>query len=369
MEAQLQISPLKDWGFKIGSPLIISGPCSAETEEQVLQTVRLLAKQNVHLIRAGIWKPRTRPNSFEGVGSIGLLWLKNAGQEANLPVCVEVANAKHVNEALKAGIDVLWIGARTTVNPFAVQEIADALNGVNIPIMIKNPVNPDIDLWVGSIERISKSGIKKIAAIHRGFSSYEKSKYRNKPHWEIPIELKRRIPELPLICDPSHICGNTETLLFIAQTAMDLNFDGLMLESHINPKKALSDAKQQITPENLSILLSNIILRRVSTDDAKFLSKLEDLREQIDQMDENVVNILAERMGISREIGQFKKDHNITILQPARWDEIVRNRAKQGTEKELTKDFVIRLFEIIHQESIHQQTLVMNTDVSGKIVV
>ncbi len=361
MDNKLKLAGIKDWGFKTSSPLIIAGPCSAETEEQVMETVMALAKQNVQMIRAGIWKPRTRPNSFEGVGFIGLQWLKKAGKEAGLPVCVEVANAKHALDALKLGIEALWIGARTTVNPFAVQEIADALQGVDVPVMIKNPVNTDLELWIGAIERINKAGITKIAAIHRGFSSYEKTKYRNKPHWEIPIELKRRIPELPLICDPSHICGSTDYLLSVSQTAIDLNYDGLIIESHINPKKALSDAKQQLTPEELGELLSKIIYRRVSSDDAKFLSRLEDFRDKIDHLDETLVNMLADRMDVSREIGKYKKEKNITIFQPGRWDEIVRNREKQGTEKKLTVEFVRQLFEIIHQESIHHQNKVMNS--------
>lgn len=356
----LKISSLKNWGFNIGAPLIIAGPCSAESEEQLMQTVRQLSKKNVHVLRAGIWKPRTRPGSFEGVGFIGLQWLKKAGKEAGLPVCVEVANAQHAFEALKMGIDMIWIGARTTVNPFAVQEIAEALRGVDIPVMIKNPVNTDLELWIGAIERINKAGITKIAAIHRGFSSYEKTKYRNKPHWEIPIELKRRIPDLPLICDPSHICGTTEIIQNVAQTAMDLNYDGLMIESHFNPEVALSDAKQQLTPDELEKLLSQIIYRRVSTDDAKFLSRLEDFRDKIDHLDETIVNMLSERMEISRNIGHYKKQNKVTILQPNRWDEIVRKRVEQGTGKKLTEEFVMQLFEIIHQESIHHQTKVMN---------
>lgn len=358
----MKIDKINHWGFSVGTPLIISGPCSAETEEQVFSTVRALAKQHVHILRAGIWKPRTRPNAFEGVGFVGLQWLKNAGKEVGLPVAVEVANSKHVFEALKLGVDVLWIGARTTVNPFSVQEIADALSGINIPVLVKNPVNPDIELWLGAIERISKAGITKIAAIHRGFSGYEKSKYRNKPHWEIPIELKRRIPELPIICDPSHIAGNTEMLLSLSQIAMDLNYDGLMLESHINPKEALSDAKQQLTPEELGKLLSNLIYRKSSIEDRKILSEIEDLRDNIDQLDNKIIAILAERMGIAEQIGICKKKNNITILQSRRWEEIVKNRIKQGVDKKLTKDFMLKLFEIIHQESIQHQTIVMNDE-------
>ena len=348
-------------GYKVERPFLVSGPCGAETEEQVMQTAIELAKQPVNLMRAGIWKPRTRPNSFEGAGEIGLTWLKQASKVTGIPVTVEVANKKHVEAALKAGIDVLWIGARTTVNPFAVQEIADTLRGVDIPVMIKNPVNPDVELWIGAIERMVKAGITKIAVIHRGFSSYEKTIYRNRPNWEIPIELKRRIPEIPMLCDPSHISGKRELLLPISQLAMDLNYDGLMIETHINPDKALSDSKQQITPVQLGELLSKLVCRKQSIDDTLTLRMIEGLREKMDNIDYEILNLIAKRMGIARRIGEYKKENNITILQAERWDEILQSRMQSGLEKELDKEFVKKLFEIIHHESIHQQALLMNT--------
>lgn len=362
MELQLNIKSLEEWGFPVGKPLIISGPCSAETEEQVMQTALRLAKQNVHILRAGIWKPRTRPNSFEGIGTVGLPWLKAAGKAINKPVAVEVANVKHVYEALKFGVDILWVGARTTVNPFAVQEIADALQGVDIPVLVKNPINPDLELWIGALERISKAGITKLGAIHRGFSNYEKTKYRNKPNWELPIELKRRIPNLPIVCDPSHICGTTEFLLEVSQEAMDLNFDGLMLESHITPKEAWSDAKQQVTPEELGQLLSQIVYRKEKVEDVVTLSKLEYLRGKIDKIDSDLIDLIAKRMEIAREIGAHKKEQNVTILQSNRWEEIMQKMLKAGTEKNLTEDFITKLFDIIHAESIHHQTQVMNNE-------
>ncbi|MFH1005034.1 MAG: chorismate mutase [Bacteroidota bacterium] len=347
-------------GLEITGPLIIAGPCSAETEEQILGTARQIASlKNVSIFRAGIWKPRTRPGSFEGVGSIGLEWLKKAKAETELRTTVEVATAKHVYEALKYGIDFLWIGARTIVNPFSVQEIADSLRGVNIPVMIKNPINPDLELWIGAIERLQKAGITQLAAIHRGFSTYDKSQYRNKPMWEIPIELKRRMPDIPMICDPSHICGKTNLLLNVSQTAIDLDYQGLMIETHCNPAFALSDAKQQITVTELKELLKKIIIRVSFVEDKKFIGMLEGLRDKIDELDNDIVTILANRMEISRTIGQCKKQNNITILQRNRWNEIVQDRIKQGMEKHLTSDFVMKLFEIIHQESIHHQSLVM----------
>lgn len=361
MVPKLKIENRSLFRLPIDTPFIISGPCSAETEEQLVQTAIELSKLNkVHVLRAGIWKPRTRPNAFEGVGSVGLEWLKTAKAATGLATAVEVANVKHLDEALKWDVDMLWIGARTTVNPFAVQEIADALKGVNIPVLVKNPVNPDLELWIGALERLNQAGITQIAAIHRGFSSYEQTKYRNKPNWEIPIELKRRIPELPILCDPSHICGSTELLLSVSQNAMDLNFNGLMLESHTNPKRAWSDAKQQLTPQELGELLNKIILRKASVDDLVTMSTLEDLRDKIDEMDDEIITIIANRMKLAESIGKCKKEKNITILQSKRWDKIVKSRLKTGTEKNLTKEFILKLFEIIHQESIYHQSLIMN---------
>lgn len=347
-------------GLTLSSPLVIAGPCSAETEDQVLQTAReIAALKRVSILRAGIWKPRTRPGQFEGIGSIGLEWLKKAKAETGLPTAVEVANSKHVEEALKSGIDFLWIGARTTVNPFSVQEIADCLKGVNIPVLIKNPVNADLELWMGAIERIQKAGIEKIGAIHRGFSSYDKSKYRNKPMWEIPIELKRRMPNIPMLCDPSHICGNRELLLNVSQTAIDLDYEGLMIETHCNPSVALSDAKQQVTPAELDKIIDKLVVRLSSVEDKKFISSLEDFRDRIDELDDSLITLLANRMEIARSIGEYKKQNGVTILQQARWNEIVENRTKQASENQLTIAFVMKIFESIHQESIHHQKQVM----------
>ncbi|MBC7476417.1 MAG: bifunctional 3-deoxy-7-phosphoheptulonate synthase/chorismate mutase type II [Candidatus Sericytochromatia bacterium] len=358
----LQLKEFFSRDTKGGKPFIIAGPCSAETEEQVHETVRQLAKQNVDAIRAGIWKPRTRPNSFEGIGTIGLKWLKDACKEVNLPAAVEVANAKHVYECLKFGIDILWIGARTTVNPFAVQEIADALEGADVPIMVKNPINPDLELWIGAIERLHKAGLRRIAAIHRGFSSYEKTKYRNRPYWEIPIELKRRIPNLPIICDPSHICGTRELIASVCQKAMDLNFDGLIIESHRDPSHAWSDAAQQVTPDRLSEIINNLILRRVSTDNPEFNTQLEDLRNKIDRVDDELLDILSQRMEIVKDIANCKKENNITILQPGRWDEIVKNSLVKGRKRNLSDDMITTLFQAVHKESIRKQTEIMNEE-------
>lgn len=340
-------------------PLVIAGPCSAETEEQVIDTAKQLAANGVKIFRAGIWKPRTRPNNFEGVGTIGLQWFKRVKQETGMYTSTEVANVKHVFEALKYNVDIIWIGARTTANPFAVQEIADALSGVDIPVLVKNPVNPDVELWIGAFERLNKVGIKKLAAIHRGFSSYGKSIYRNDPQWQLPIELRRRIPDLPIITDPSHICGNREMLYYVSQEAMDLNFDGLIVESHINPDKALSDAKQQITPTELDKLIKRLVLRESKVEN-KILYSLEELRKQIDKYDDDVMNVLENRMKVVDQIGQYKKENNITILQRDRWDEILTKHSEKGKKKGLSEDFIIKVFSAIHQESIDHQTAIMN---------
>ncbi len=340
-------------------PILISGPCSAESEEQVLTIARDLAPLDINLYRAGIWKPRTRPGAFEGIGEVGLKWLQAVQQETGLKVCVEIANAHHVELCLEHGIDVLWIGARSTVNPFTVQEIADALKGVDIPVMVKNPVNPDLNLWIGAIERINNAGITKLAAIHRGFSSYAKGKYRNQPMWEIPIELRRQLPNLPVFCDPSHITGKREYLLEVSQKAYNLDFDGLMLESHCNPDKALSDNEQQITPANLKLLLEKLVVRQRNSSDAQFNSNLEQLRAIIDQQDEELVRVLRERMTIVEQVGALKKEQNITILQPDRWNEIFHSRTEWAQKHNLSEDFVLHIFQLIHQESIRKQTEVM----------
>lgn len=344
-----------------GNKLIISGPCSAETEEQMMETAIQLDKLNkVDLLRAGIWKPRTRPNSFEGVGEAALPWLKNAGDAIGVPVCTEIANATHVEAALKAGVDVLWLGARTTVNPFSVQEIADALKGVDIPVMVKNPINPDLELWMGGIERIQLAGINNITAVHRGFSSFEKTVYRNVPMWEIPIELKLRMPNIPIVCDPSHICGRRDLLASVSQKAMDLAMDGLMLESHINPTEAWSDAAQQITPKVLGELLQGIVSRHETADNTEVLGQLEKYRSEIDLLDEKIIEVFSKRMEIAREIGKYKKENDITILQTSRWKEIYDARKAMATELGLNESFVEVLLTEIHKESIKQQNDVMN---------
>lgn len=353
--------PIQDWfpNIKIERPVVISGPCSAETEEQVIETCKQLAATGtVDVLRAGIWKPRTRPGSFEGIGSVGLQWLRSAKEETGLPIAVEVANVKHIYESLKAGVDILWLGARTTVNPFSVQEIADALKGVDIPVMIKNPINPDLELWIGAIERIHQAGINRIAAIHRGFASHGEKKYRNTPHWQIPIELKRRIPHMPLICDPSHICGNRTNLAAIAQESMDLNYDGVMIESHIDPDNAWSDAKQQVVPERLAEIINNLVVRTEIP--AKDDGLLEAYRAQIDKYDDEILAIFSQRMRVAENIGRYKKEHGITILQSKRWEDILAHMTDKGTKAGLSPEFIEKFLKAVHQESINHQNAVMN---------
>lgn len=361
MVVDVDLKPVTLQGLDKKRPLIMAGPCSAESEEQVLNTARKIAALDIPVFRAGIWKPRTRPNAFEGVGSVGLPWLQTVKQETGMLVSTEVANVKHVYEALKYGIDIIWIGARTSANPFAVQEIADSLKGVKIPVFVKNPVNPDVDLWIGAIERINQAGIEQIAAIHRGFSSYEKSIYRNAPHWQVPIELRRRIPDLPIITDPSHICGSRDLIYDISQKAMDLNFDGLIIETHENPDKAWSDAKQQLTPEGLKAVLDRLILRHPDVDEEMMLT-LAELRDQIDKLDDKLINLVEERMKVVESIGTYKKENNITILQNKRWDDMLRSRLILGERKGLSEDFISKLFRAIHQESINKQTRIMNDE-------
>ncbi len=343
-----------------GEPIIIAGPCSAESEEQVLKTARGLAKQKIDLFRAGIWKPRTRPGSFEGVGRIGLKWLQKVKEETGLKVTTEVANREHVFEALKHDIDVLWLGARTTVNPFSVQEIADAIEGSNIPIMIKNPINPDLKLWLGAIERIYKSGIENIAVIHRGFSHHGDSRFRNVPRWQIPIELKRQFPQLEVICDNSHICGRRDILQEVAQKAMDLDFNGLMTETHPDPDNAWSDSAQQITPETFHELVNNLVLRSTSSNNKSFIETLEHLRSEIDEIDTELINTLGRRMKIADKIGLYKKENNIAILQTTRWNEILDNQIAKGKNVGLSENFMSIILRAIHQESINHQAEIMN---------
>ena len=361
MKLKLNIQPLSSWINVKNEPLIISGPCSAETEDQLLSTAHLLAAtKKVSILRAGIWKPRTRPGEFEGIGSIGLEWLKRAKAETGLPTAVEVANAKHVEEALTAGVDILWIGARSTVNPFTVQEIADALQGVDIPVLVKNPVNPDLQLWVGALERINKAGITKLGAIHRGFSSFEKSAFRNEPMWELAIQLKTLCPELPIINDPSHICGNRELIPYISQKALDLDMQGLMIESHIDPSVAWTDAKQQVTPAALAELVDKFTLRKPESKNEDFTDKLADLRKEIDKIDDLVIQKLAERMAITQKIGEFKRDNQVTILQVSRWDEIIQKRTAFAKALKLDINFTEKFLELVHGESIRRQTEIMN---------
>ncbi len=337
-------------------PIVISGPCSAETEEQVMETARGLASRGIKIFRSGIWKPRTKPGGFEGVGTIGLPWLKRVKEETGMYIATEVATKDHVKEALNAGVDMVWIGARTTVNPFAVQEIADALKGVDIPVLIKNPVNPDLELWIGAIERIYGAGLRRIGVIHRGFSSYDKKMYRNLPLWHIPIELRRRMPNLPIFCDPSHIGGKRELIAPLSQQAMDLSFDGLIIESHCNPEAAWSDASQQITPDVLDYVLNLLVIRDVQ----QSTENLSELRRQIDQIDEQLLEILSKRMRISREIGIYKKEHNMPILQSPRYTEILEKRSDMGEAMELNTDFVKEILQEIHEESVRQQMIIMN---------
>jgi 3-deoxy-7-phosphoheptulonate synthase len=363
IEKTIEITPLKEWKIFNGRPLLIAGPCSAETEDQVMDTARKLAATGkVDVFRAGIWKPRTRPNSFEGIGQVGLTWLKQVKQEFSLPVAIEVATEKHVYEALKFGIDVLWIGARTTVNPFAIQEIANALRGVDVMVMVKNPINPELELWMGAIERLSSANIKKIGAIHRGFSSYEKMAYRNQPRWQIPIDLRQRIPDIPIICDPSHMGGHKAYISDLSQKSMDLNFDGLMIETHIDPDNAWSDKRQQITPGELDELISGLILRDTATDDSDFVRTLEELRSQIDIYDDQLFDILESRMLVAETIGRYKKKHKITILQSIRWNEIVNKAITKGEKRGLAHEFVSTVLKAIHQESINHQMKVMNEE-------
>lgn len=349
--------------FNLKRPILIAGPCSAETEEQVLTTARGLKDQGVDLFRAGIWKPRTRPGAFEGVGMPGLRWLKRVKEETGMRVCTEVANAQHVYDCLKFGIDVFWIGARTTVNPFSVQEIADALEGTDIPVLVKNPVNPDYKLWVGALERLHKAGLRRIAAIHRGFSSYGDSKYRNLPRWQMAIDLMQEFPGLEVICDISHICGRRDILAETAQKAYDLNFDGLMVEVHPDPDQAWSDAAQQITPTRYCEMMQQLVRRAMTTDDPDFLAQMENSRSAIDEIDEEIITLIASRMQLVREIGTIKKDKNVAVLQPERFRALREALQRRGEKNELSPEFIALFLEAIHQESINQQEAIINENV------
>lgn len=342
-------------GVDAKRPLLIAGPCSAETEEQVMETARGLAARGIKIFRAGVWKPRTKPGGFEGNGTIAFPWLKRVKAELGMYIAVEVATAAHVREALSNDIDIIWIGARTSANPFAVQEIADSLEGVDIPVLIKNPVNPDLDLWIGAIERIHNAGIRRIGAIHRGFSSFDKKIYRNLPQWHIPIELHRQIPNLPIVCDPSHIGGRRELIAPLCQQAMDLNFDGLIIESHCNPDKAWSDASQQVTPEVLDFIINTIVIRDIT----QTTENLSALRRQIDELDNSLLELLARRMRVSKEIGQYKKEHNMPILQVQRYDEILQKRISQAEQMGMDAEFMKTVLVAIHEESVRHQQEIM----------
>ncbi len=337
-------------------PFVIAGPCSAETEEQVVTTAKQLSEKGCHLFRAGIWKPRTKPGGFEGKGDEALPWLANVKKETGMLVSTEVATPEHVEKALQHGIDFLWVGARTTANPFAMQALADSLRGVDIPVLVKNPVNPDLELWIGALERLNQAGVKRLGAIHRGFSSYDKKIYRNLPMWQIPIELRRRYPTLPLICDPSHISGRRDLIAPLCQQAMDLGFDGLLVESHCNPDEAWSDAMQQITPEVLDYILSLLVIR----DETLTTEGITQLRHQIDELDNQLMELLAKRMRVCREIGQYKKEHNMTVLQTQRYKEILDKRGVQGAMCGMSAEFAAKIFEHIHEESVRQQMEIIN---------
>ncbi len=346
--------------MQLKHPLVIAGPCSAETEEQVLKIAQQLKETDTSVLRAGLWKPRTRPGNFEGVGSVGLKWLQKAKQETGLMIATEVANANHAKLALKHDFDILWIGARTTVSPFIVQEIADALRGTDKIVLVKNPVNPDLALWLGAVERFYEAGIKKLGVIHRGFSTYEKTRYRNNPEWQIPIDLQTKFPDLPLILDPSHIAGRRDIIFDLCQTALDLNYDGLMVETHFDPNNAWSDAEQQITPETLKQITCDLRIRKQEGDEVEFQNKLFMLRAQIDVLDHQLIESLGKRMKIADEIGSLKNKNNVAILQAKRWTEILGNMIAEGEVNQLSEEFILKIFKAIHQESINHQKKVIN---------
>ena len=343
----------------LNHPVVIAGPCSAETEEQVLKIAHSLKNTDVSFFRAGIWKPRTRPGMFEGVGALGLQWLQRVKEETGLKTATEVANKDHVKLALDHDIDMLWIGARSTVSPFIIQEIADELEGTDKIILVKNPVNPDLPLWIGALERLQRAGIKNLGVIHRGFSTYEKTKYRNIPEWQLVIELQNKFPNLPIICDPSHITGKRDLIFDVSQTALDLNFDGLMIETHCNPDAAWSDAAQQVTPERLVEIMNDLRIRKTSTSEEDYVSQLGNLRSRIDIIDEQLLDLLKKRMDIADEIGTLKKANNVAILQNTRWHEILGKMILEGEQRNLSEEFVIQVFKAIHQESINRQARIV----------
>lgn len=360
MERKLNLIPVSEWGFfTLPKPMVIAGPCSAESEEQVMETARGLNELGIHVYRAGIWKPRTHPGSFEGIGVPGLKWLQRVRRELGMKVCTEVASERHVFECIKHGVDMLWIGARTSANPFLMQEIADALQDTDIPVLVKNPVNPDIDLWIGALERLNGAGVRKIGVIHRGFSSSEKGKYRNNPGWNLAVELRTRYPELPFFADPSHMGGAREYLLELSQRALDLGLDGLMIESHCNPSVALSDARQQVTPAQLRELLGQITVREHQSDSSDYNERLAQLRARIDVIDENLLDVLRQRMDVSRAIGECKKENNVAIVQASRWDAVLADMTAKGAALGLPENFVRDVFNAIHEASVSKQNEIM----------
>ena len=362
MAQKLDLVPATEWGFfTLPRPMVIAGPCSAETEEQVMETAKGLNDVGIHVFRAGIWKPRTHPGSFEGVGTVGLKWLQRVKRELGMHVCTEVASEKHVYECIKFCIDMVWVGARTSANPFLMQEIADALRDTDIPVLVKNPVNPDLDLWIGALERLNQAGIKKLGVIHRGFTTSEKIPYRNDPGWRIAIEQRTRFPELPFFADPSHMAGDRKYLAELSQRAMDLGLEGLMIESHCNPAVALSDAKQQLTPSALIDMLENdIVVRDNDTDSAAYREGIDQLRAQIDVIDENILFAMKSRMAVSAKIGKYKKDHNIAILQTGRWDSLLSEMVRKGGEYGLSEKFLVQVFNAIHEESVRVQNDILS---------
>lgn len=353
---ELELSPLSLQGIGTQRPLVIAGPCSAETEEQVMTTAMQLASKGCKIFRAGIWKPRTKPGGFEGIGEEGLKWMTQVKETTKMLTTTEVATPKHVELALNAGIDILWVGARTTANPFAMQELADSLKGIDVPVLIKNPVNPDIELWIGALERINRAGIKRLGAIHRGFSSIDQKLYRNSPMWHIPIELHRRYPNLPIICDPSHIGGRRDVIAPLCQQAMDMGFEGLIIESHCNPDQAWSDAMQQVQPDVLEFILDRLVVRNT----VETTESLNMLRKQIDELDNSLMNLLAQRMRVSRDIAEYKKQHKMAVVQTGRYNEILDKRGAQGTLCGMDANFVKKVYEAIHEESVRQQMDIIN---------
>ena len=360
MAYELDIIPGTEWGFfTLPRPMCIAGPCSAETEEQVMETAKGLSEFGIHVYRAGIWKPRTHPGSFEGVGTPGLKWLRKVKETYGMKVCTEVASEKHVLECIKYGVDIVWIGARTSANPFLMQEIADALEGTDIPVLVKNPVNPDIDLWVGALERLNRAGIKKLGVIHRGFSTSAPILYRNDPGWKLAIEMRTRYPQMTFFADPSHMAGDRKYLQELSQRAMDLGLDGLMVESHCNPSCALSDAKQQLTPHDLQNLLESLVIRENTSDNEAYKDGIEALRARIDVIDDNLLKLLAERMDVSRRIGRYKKEHNVAIIQAGRWDALLAAMVARAREKGISEEAITAIMNAIHDESVKVQNEVL----------